>query len=65
MKTREKFSFLPLINYYYWLTFYVTKHASNDIIKYNQYFALFIWIVFIIGLINIIYIINLFNKGCG
>ena len=58
------FSFLPLINYYFCLTFYVTKHTSNDIIKYDQYFALFIWIVFIIGFINIIYIINIFDKRC-
>ena len=47
---------------YYWLKFFVIKQISKYVIKCNQYFASFIYIVFINILINIIYIIQLFYK---
>ena len=59
-KTRELFSFLPLIissATIVWC-FFVAKHISNHIIKYYQYFAFFISIVFINIFINIIHIIG-------
>ena len=40
IKTREIFSFLPLINNS------VIKHISNHIIEYDQNFSSFIWIIF-------------------
>ena len=56
---REIFSFLPPINNSATieLSFSITKHISNHIIKCNQYFPFLIWIVFFNILINIIHII--------
>ena len=42
---------------------FINKHSGNHIIKYNQYFTLFIWIVFFNIFINMKHIICIFNKG--
>ena len=42
---------------------FITKHISNHIIKYDQYFAVFIWIMFFNIFINIIHITRVFNKS--
>ena len=59
------FSFLPLINnsVTIGLIFSVSKNISNYIIKNNQYFSFFIWIIIVIVFINIIHIIRVFIKS--
>ena len=52
-KTREIYIFLFLITG-------SVKHISSHIIKQNQYFSIFIWIVFINIFINMIYIVRVF-----
>ena len=40
-----------------WFKVFITQHICNYIMEYNQYFALFIWIVIINNWINIIQIL--------
>ena len=58
------FSFLPLINNSdtTGLSFFITKHISNQIITNDQYFMFLIWILFFNIFINIIHIIRVLNK---
>ena len=59
IKTREMFSFVHLINnsVTIGLFFFITKHISNHVIKNDQYFSLYIWIISINNFINVIHII--------
>ena len=43
---------------YYWLTFYRAKHIRKNIIKCDQYFTFFIWIIIINIFVNIINVIS-------
>ena len=45
-----------------WMNLFVTKHSIH-IIKYNQYFAFFIWIVFFNTFIKISHIIEIFINA--
>ena len=62
MKTREMINFLPLTNDLVTIKFFLTNHINNHIIKYDQYFVFFIWIVVINISINI-QIIQVFSKS--
>ena len=57
------FSTLDKYFWFYWIKFFATKHISDHIIKYNQYLAFFVWIVFINIFLNYIAIIQVFNKS--
>ena len=59
------FSFVPQINHSVTieLKFCITKHISNHIIKNDQYFLFFIWIIIFNVFINITLIIPVFNKS--
>ena len=57
------FSTLDKYFWFYWIKFFATKHISDHIVKYNQYLAFFVWIVFINIFLNYIAIIKVFNKS--